>query len=388
MKNTRRAFAWSSLGIGAAYARGIDIGSSRGGNQPTSVRLHEDPKLSCFEVNLARGFGSDLVATFGRAAPGTEAGEVAMVLSRDGARTWSHANPLANFSSGHQLAGLARLSDGSLLASTTKFGFLFEGKLAWRKDSETEGVFVSKSKDGGHHWDDARKLDIAPFATAWTRGSIIEMPDGSLLLPLAGQKRGRYQRAGEPVASFLMRSSNQGATWAYHSIISRDVHGSNDYDEPAMVSLGGERLLCMLRKHESIRQAPAGGYLHMTMSEDGGATWSKTQPTSMWGHPAHLLRLRDGRVLCTYGYRMHPNPGVKGCVSEDGTAWKPGNIFSIQEVADLDSDRLQIGCPSSVQLDDGGILTGYQVWSENKAAGTQTGAAQNRQRLEGSLYRV
>jgi hypothetical protein len=99
----------------------------------------------------------------------------------------------------------------------------------------------------------------------------------------------------------------------------------------------------------------------------------------MWGHPAHLLCLADGRVLCTYGYRMHPNPGVKGCVSKDGSAWKPADIFSIKEVANLDSDRLQIGCPSSVQLSDGRVLTGYQVWSETQ---------ENRQRLEGSLYRV
>ena len=114
----------------------------------------------------------------------------------------------------------------------------------------------------------------------------------------------------------------------------------------------------------------------MTLSEDGGATWSKVQKTSMWGHPAHLLALRDGRILCTYGYRMHPGPGVRGCVSGDGVHWKPQDIFTVKAMPDLDSEHLQIGCPSSVELDDGRILTAYQTWFDDRRG------------LECSLYRV
>ena len=99
----------------------------------------------------------------------------------------------------------------------------------------------------------------------------------------------------------------------------------------------------------------------------------------MWGHPAALLSLRDGRVLCTYGYRMHPNPGVRGCVSADGVEWKPEHIFPVREFASLEADRLQIGCPSSVELDDGGILTAYQVWSESQT---------QHQCLEAKRYRI
>jgi len=143
-----------------------------------------------------------------------------------------------------------------------------------------------------------------------------------------------------------------------------------------MVSLGDGRLLCVLRSHVSPRRDPPGGYLYMTKSEDGGTTWSKATKTSMWGHPAHLLRLANGRVLCTYGYRMHPGPGVRGCVSNDGVDWKPQDIFTVKALGDLDSDHLQIGCPSSVELDDGKILTAYQVWNGE------------RQCLEASLYRV
>ena len=35
------------------------------------------------------------------------------------------------------------------------------------------------------------------------------------------------------------------------------------------------------------------------------------------GYPNHLLKLRDGRILCTFGYRRKPM-GVRALLSEDG----------------------------------------------------------------------
>ena len=73
---------------------------------------------------------------------------------------------------------------------------------------------------------------------------------------------------------------------------------------------------------------------------------------------------------------MHPNPGVRACLSEDGVNWQPGRIFAVNALPDVDGDRLQIGCPSSVELAAGRILTAYQVWSQDRLS------------LESSQYRV
>jgi hypothetical protein len=108
----------------------------------------------------------------------------------------------------------------------------------------------------------------------------------------------------------------------------------------------------------------------------------------MWGHPANIIRLLDGRILCTYGYRMHPDPGVRGCISADGTDWKPENAFIVKALPDVASDRMQIGCPSSVQLHDGRILTAYQVWAKSGNREGRDGTTEERQCLEASLYRV
>jgi hypothetical protein len=382
MKNTRREF--SLFGLGATLLSGARTGVAKESTSSARVLIHEDPKLSSFEVNLAGDGGSGVVATFGRAVPGLEAGEIAVARSVDGGETWSRAVSLFRGEGEgqlHQLAGITRLSGGRLVAASTRFSFLFEGKLRWRRGTETSGVFLRQSTNGGSGWGELRKVDTAPFRSAWTRGSIVEMPDGSLLLPLAGQKGETYAGVGEPIASFIVRSTDGAKTWQYLSTIARDSAGISDYDEPAMVSLGGARLLCVLRSHQSPRKDPPGGYLHTTVSEDGGVMWGEVQKTSMWGHPANLLRLQDGRILCTFGYRMHPNPGVRGCVSEDGVQWKPENIFAVKEIPNLGSHQLQIGCPSSVQLGDGRILTAYQVWTDGPGS-------RPRQRIDGSLYRV
>jgi hypothetical protein len=380
VKNTRRQF--SMLGFGSALFGGARMGFAKESASP--ILINEHPRLSSFEVNLAGGLGSDIVATFARSTPGREAGEILFTKSANGGNSWTR--PVSLFRGtephqGHQLAAITRLSSGALVAASTRFEFLFAGKVRWRRGSETSGVYLRTSTDGGSHWTSTQKIDTGAFRSVWTRGSIVEMPDGTLLLPLAGQKGERYAAANEPIESFVLRSKDGGRSWEFHSTVARDSAGTIDYDEPSMVSLGGRRLLCVLRAHESPRQDPPGGYLHTAISEDGGATWSAVSKTSMWGHPANLLRLRDGRILCTYGYRMHPNPGVRGCVSEDGAQWKPEKIFAIKEVANLESNQLQIGCPSSVELSDGKILTAYHLWGQSETA-------PQRQFIEGRVHRV
>jgi hypothetical protein len=56
-------------------------------------------------------------------------------------------------------------------------------------------------------------------------------------------------------------------------------------------------------------------------STDGGKTWSTPRPIGVWGLPSHLLRLADGRLVMTYGYRRDPR-GNHARVSRDhGLTW-------------------------------------------------------------------
>jgi len=75
----------------------------------------------------------------------------------------------------------------------------------------------------------------------------------------------------------------------------------------------------------------------------------------MWGYPAHMLTLQDGRVLCVYG-RRRPPFGIRACLSgDDGQSWDIDNELVIRD----DFPNSDLGYPTSVQLADGTIFTTY-----------------------------
>jgi hypothetical protein len=73
------------------------------------------------------------------------------------------------------------------------------------------------------------------------------------------------------------------------------------------------------------------------------------------GFPPHLLRLKDGRLLTTYGCRSEPF-GIEARTSADnGKTWSEAMKLSTD---DITSD---LGYPSTVELPDNSLLT---VWYE------------------------
>ena len=128
-----------------------------------------------------------------------------------------------------------------------------------------------------------------------------------------------------------------------------------------------------------------------SISEDEGFSWTPPKWTNIWGYPAELIALQDGRYLMIYGYRRPPY-GVRGVVSEDGINWDVKNEFVIREggvpgrsgEAKPGSSRnpfgaagagsidwrnpgvyQHIGYPSVVQATDGTIVASDHEWDEN-----------------------
>ena len=84
----------------------------------------------------------------------------------------------------------------------------------------------------------------------------------------------------------------------------------------------------------------------------------------VWGLPSHLLRLKDGRLLMSYGYRRRPF-GNQARISKDhGKIW--GEPITISG----DGANGDLGYPSSVELTDGTLLTAWyeQLSSSPRAA--------------------
>jgi hypothetical protein len=75
----------------------------------------------------------------------------------------------------------------------------------------------------------------------------------------------------------------------------------------------------------------------------------------VWGLPSHLLRLRDGRLLMTYGHRRAPWGNQARLSADHGRTWSAPILLSGEGGA------RDLGYPSTVQLEDGSLLS---VWYE------------------------
>ena len=111
-------------------------------------------------------------------------------------------------------------------------------------------------------------------------------------------------------------------------------------------------LIAQIRNHNKIN----AGETLQSESTDGGRTWNVPHSIGVWGLPSHLLKLRDGRLLMTYGHRRPPFGNQARLSDDNGKTWGEAMILS------GDGKGGDLGYPSTVELDDGSLLS---VWYES-----------------------
>jgi hypothetical protein len=278
------------------------------------------------------------------------------IRSRDGGRTWSEKTILDDetyrFSQTEDVPW-TQLSGGSL----------FLNLYAWRVSPlplgaqpdgnrhyvyTFEGLYGIRSNDRGKTWTMRTPITVASLPKLAARVPVTQMPDGELVLPVYG-----FTRMNLPTSAWLIRSRDRGATWGEHALIATDPDGKVRFDEPFLLRKRDGGMIAMIR---------TGGYLYQSNSSDNGRTWSKAGPTKIWGYPAHLLELPDGRILCTYGYRRAPF-GLRYCLSRDG-----GRTWDVDRevVLRADGGSGDLGYPSVVELGDGRVLMVYWMNQEKE----------------------
>ena len=109
-----------------------------------------------------------------------------------------------------------------------------------------------------------------------------------------------------------------------------------------------------------------------TESTDGGKTWSEPHAIGVWGLPSHLLRLKDGRLLMSYGHRRKPFGNQARVSADHGKTWSDPITIS------GDGAGGGLGYPTTVQLDDGSLVT---VWYEKLATNPRAVLRQAKWRL-------
>ena len=186
--------------------------------------------------------------------------------------------------------------------------------------------YVCRSSDGGHTW----TIDHQAF-------SKILVPFGDILPGADGRLRvGLYR--GEPGTTVVYSSPDDGKTWVESAFMNKKavIH------EPAIFHLGDGKWLAAARYDG----------LNLYTSEDDAKTWAlREQFSGRQQHPGHFTRLKDNRILATYGNRLSPK-GIDIRLSKDeGMTWSVA-----LRLADFEGDG---GYPSSVQRPDGKVVTAY-----------------------------
>lgn len=209
--------------------------------------------------------------------------------------------------------------------------------------------YLQISRDRGRTWEGPFPMPSFGFAWVQVKVDYLVRPDGLVLLFVTvGQGDG--QRGDRFVAVYA--TGDGGMSWNYLSAIqptSPDTRFVNRY-YASPVLLPDGRILVALRCQIDAHNA----WPELFESDDGGRTWRFICRISDWGGPTHLLRLDDGRLLASYGYRVAPY-GIRARLSEDDEGRKWGPELILRE----DGGSWDLGYPRAVKLGHGQVMVAY-----------------------------
>ncbi len=280
-------------------------------------------------------------------------GTLAMTVTADGGKSWSDPVEIQPRWEDSRNGALGINSRGELIAAFHKSAYYVYDAAEDGTGLKYVGprreiarnmptIWYNKSADGGRTWSPCKTYDSQLIEMGPPFGRIINAPDGSMLMAFYGYSREEPESALS--VSGLLRSTDGGETWGDETVTARG------YNETAYTFLPDGRLLAAARSNGS----NSAGSISTLSSNDGGRTWTEpVQITRSWEHPADLTVLQSGNVLLSFGRRNIPM-GCGALVSEDGgRTWDSSREVMLAG----DSHSMDCGYPSTVQFDDGRIVT-------------------------------
>lgn len=369
---TRRQMLKLTGGLAGMAAWGAFPGPGRAAPAATVLDtrvISPQPQLYCGWPTLARRKNGQLMLAYsgGRVAHVCPFGRVEWMTSNDSGESWSWPRVLLDSAIDDRDAGVLETASGTLLV-TTFTSLAYEPTLAraeqtpsgesgawdrerlksWQaaRDRITAeqrqaelGMWMIRSTDGGLNW--SPKYDCLVSSPHGP----IQLSDGRLLY--AGKELWKGERRVG-----VCESTDDGQSWRWLAEIpTREGDDRKHYHELHAVETPSGKLIVHIRNHN---QDNAQETLQ-TESLDGGKTWSKPHPIGVWGLPSHLLRLRDGRLLMSYGHRRPPYGNQARLSEDEGKSWSEPIALS------ADGTSGDLGYPSTVELDDHTLIT---VWYE------------------------
>lgn len=151
-----------------------------------------------------------------------------------------------------------------------------------------------------------------------------------------------------------VHTTDGGKTWKQLSWIGKEPEKGGYAIMPTTVRVSPNELFTYIR----CRGAENGQrkwWIEPYRSLDNGLSWTleKENTIDNAGNPAHMVKLQDGRLALTYGYRRVPY-GIRARLSDDkGKTWGPEIVLRD------DGGNWDLGYPRTIQRDDGKMVTIY-----------------------------
>lgn len=281
-----------------------------------------------------------------------------LARSLDGGETWTIENPAtrgALIPTGRALHGIAspgpkeppwRDCPGGIDFTHPNFAMTLR-----MTDVDAGPSRFYYSTDRGHFWEGPFRLPLfGQRGIAARTDYLVNGPRDCLLFLTASKPDGHE---GRPMCA---RTTDGGRTWKFVSWINPKVDGYAIM--PSTVRLNERELLTAIRRRDRTR-----AWIETYRSADNGEHWrldNVPAPDLGEGNPPSMIRLQDGRLCLTYGYRAAPY-SIRARLSRDVEhTW--GREITLRD----DDGGRDIGYPRTVQRPDGKIVTVYYFHDQPK----------------------
>jgi len=345
MKPRQRTLPWllAACLIAAAYTAGTAAEPAR--FLTSAERIVALRGGGYFPVMIKLRDGSLGAVVRGGAPHVGRAGRLDFIRSTDGGRTWTAPVVAADSPWDDRNPALGQMPDGTVvLAYAEARSYRADGTFDLHAGPYV--AFLVTSRDGGKTWSAKRPLE-SPIPNPSPFGKINVTKDGTAMLCL-------YEMPSNRVG--LLRSRDSGKTWGDWSLLP-------GHDETQPLEVPDGRWLAFTRIEESGPFA-----LLLSESRDQGHTWTNTRRllrNSQWPFDATVLQ--SGHLLLSFGSRVgHFGAGVV-LSTDGGKTWDADHAVLVG----WDSLNTDTGYPSTVQLDDGTIVTMYYAVGTKAVPGEQ-----------------
>lgn len=234
--------------------------------------------------------------------------------SKDGGKTFSEIPDMMG------IYKFLQLQDGSILGLSRRLQPSDDGsrfRLGLRSASDLAALAA------GQYTDSVVSVEIPdltsgdgdngkPFTGTLDHG-LVQLPGGEILATMYGRFHAdRTALTLFPTAAFqyrawIIRSTDGGQTFHYLSTVA-DVQTypvgetAEGYCEPDLCLLPEEKLLCVMRTGGAVGQGPSAyTALRLSVSEDGGRSWSAPRDIYQMGVFPKLFRMKNGALIIAAG---------------------------------------------------------------------------------------